>query len=64
MARKGRIRAARLDHEPQHAQRREHRRGEEEAEVRRNILEIDPRAFIITHDPIRVTGGYQKRLDI
>ena len=36
----------------------------EEAEIRRNILEIDPKAFIITHDPIRVTGGYQKRLDI
>ncbi|MGM9940880.1 MAG: YitT family protein [Bulleidia sp.] len=36
----------------------------EEAEVRRDILEIDPKAFIITHDPIRVTGGYQKRMDI
>ena len=36
----------------------------EEAEVRHDILEIDPKAFIITHDPIRVTGGYQKRLDI
>ena len=36
----------------------------EEAEVRHDILKIDPKAFIITHDPIRVTGGYQKRLDI
>lgn len=36
----------------------------EESEVRRDILEIDPKAFIITHDPIRVTGGYQKRMDI
>lgn len=36
----------------------------EEADVKKDILKIDPKAFIITHDPITVTGGYQKRLDI
>ena len=36
----------------------------EEADVKKDILEIDPKAFIITHDPITVNGGYQKRLDI
>ena len=36
----------------------------EEADVRKDILQIDPKAFIITHDPITVTGGYQKRMEI
>lgn len=31
--------------------------------VKRDILEIDPKAFIIEHGSTNVTGGYQKRLD-
>ncbi len=31
-------------------------------EVKRDILEIDPKAFIIVHEGTHVTGGYQKRL--
>ncbi|MEE3488722.1 MAG: YitT family protein [Bulleidia sp.] len=31
-------------------------------EVKRDILAIDPHAFIIEHDGVMVTGGYQKRL--
>jgi len=33
-------------------------------QVKKDILAVDPRAFIIIHDHTRVTGGYQKRLDI
>ena len=32
--------------------------------VKKDILSIDPKAFIIVHDHTSVTGGYQKRLDI
>ena len=32
-------------------------------EVKKDILKTDPKAFIIVHDHIDVTGGYQKRLD-
>lgn len=35
----------------------------EEADVKKDILQIDPKAFIITNDHIEVSGGYQKRLD-
>jgi uncharacterized membrane-anchored protein YitT (DUF2179 family) len=31
--------------------------------VRRDILASDPKAFIIAHEAVHVTGGYQKRLD-
>lgn len=31
--------------------------------VKKDILDIDPKAFIIVHDHTSVTGGYQKRLD-
>jgi uncharacterized membrane-anchored protein YitT (DUF2179 family) len=30
--------------------------------VKKDILELDPQAFIIVHQPVDVTGGYQKRL--
>lgn len=32
-------------------------------EVKKDVLKKDPKAFIIVHDHIDVTGGYQKRLD-
>ena len=31
-------------------------------DVKRDILKIDPKAFIIVHEGTTVTGGYQKRL--
>ncbi len=31
-------------------------------EVKRDILDADPQAFIIEHSDVHVTGGYQKRL--
>ena len=33
-------------------------------QVKKDILAVDPKAFIIVHDHTRVTGGYQKRLDV
>ncbi len=33
-------------------------------QVKKDILAVDPKAFIIIHDHTRVTGGYQKRLDV
>ena len=33
-------------------------------QVKKDILAVDPKAFIIVHNHTVVTGGYQKRLDI
>ena len=30
--------------------------------IKKDILEIDPKAFIIVHEGANVTGGYEKRL--
>lgn len=32
-------------------------------QVKKDILEMDPSAFVIVHDQVSVLGGYQKRLD-